>query len=216
MLTFKIKNIFLFSPEIRENLKRTWLFFDYDAWTRDCEFHQNLGRNPDDRLLQLQWNHFSQTELQLWSTCSVKNALSLTFESWSWHKSFLHSPLTFNIPTSSLFLFIFSLLLTFFHPVYSMCVCRGESVWEYRVSFLIFHISMKAFIYRHMWYINSFLFHCLIRFCPIPASLRSELNHIHASAIEHLRQTHHQESAAAKMELEKTLENNRTQVGHAK
>lgn len=47
--------------------------------------------------------------------------------------------------------------------------------------------------------------------CP-PASLRSELNHIHASAIEHLRQTHHQESAAAKLELEKTLESNRTQV----
>uniref|UniRef100_A0A8C4EBG0 Family with sequence similarity 184 member Ab n=1 Tax=Dicentrarchus labrax TaxID=13489 RepID=A0A8C4EBG0_DICLA len=43
------------------------------------------------------------------------------------------------------------------------------------------------------------------------ASLRSELNHIHASAIEHLRQTHQQESAAAKKELEKTLENNRTQ-----
>uniref|UniRef100_A0A665V2A5 Family with sequence similarity 184 member A n=1 Tax=Echeneis naucrates TaxID=173247 RepID=A0A665V2A5_ECHNA len=43
------------------------------------------------------------------------------------------------------------------------------------------------------------------------ASLRSELNHIHASAIEHLRQTHQQESAAAKAELEKTLENNRIQ-----
>ncbi|XP_074470826.1 protein FAM184A isoform X3 [Sebastes fasciatus] len=43
------------------------------------------------------------------------------------------------------------------------------------------------------------------------ASLRSELNHIHASAIEHLRQTHQQESAAAKLELEKTLENNRIQ-----
>ncbi|MEQ2278011.1 hypothetical protein XENORESO_011064, partial [Xenotaenia resolanae] len=43
-------------------------------------------------------------------------------------------------------------------------------------------------------------------------SLRSELNHIHASAIEHLRQTHHQESAAAKTELEKALEDNRTQV----
>lgn len=48
---------------------------------------------------------------------------------------------------------------------------------------------------------------------PVPASLRSELNHIHASAIEHLRQTHQQESAAAKMELEKALENNQTQVG---
>uniref|UniRef100_A0A4W6EVI9 Family with sequence similarity 184 member A n=1 Tax=Lates calcarifer TaxID=8187 RepID=A0A4W6EVI9_LATCA len=43
------------------------------------------------------------------------------------------------------------------------------------------------------------------------ASLRSELNHIHASAIEHLRQTHQQESAVAKAELEKTLENNRIQ-----
>ncbi|KAK1875231.1 Protein FAM184A, partial [Dissostichus eleginoides] len=43
------------------------------------------------------------------------------------------------------------------------------------------------------------------------ASLRSELNHIHASAIEHLRQTHQQEAAVAKLSLEKTLENNRTQ-----
>ncbi|XP_075893850.1 protein FAM184A isoform X2 [Nelusetta ayraudi] len=43
------------------------------------------------------------------------------------------------------------------------------------------------------------------------ASLRSELNHIHASAIEHLRQTHQQESAVAKVELEKTLENSRMQ-----
>uniref|UniRef100_A0A8D3DF67 Family with sequence similarity 184 member A n=1 Tax=Scophthalmus maximus TaxID=52904 RepID=A0A8D3DF67_SCOMX len=43
------------------------------------------------------------------------------------------------------------------------------------------------------------------------ASLRSELNHIHASAIEHLRQTHQQESAVAKVELEKTLEHNRIQ-----
>lgn len=50
--------------------------------------------------------------------------------------------------------------------------------------------------------------------CPFSASLRSELNHIHASAIEHLRQTHQQELQAAKVELEKTLENNRTQVGH--
>uniref|UniRef100_A0A8C5G287 Protein FAM184A/B N-terminal domain-containing protein n=1 Tax=Gouania willdenowi TaxID=441366 RepID=A0A8C5G287_GOUWI len=43
------------------------------------------------------------------------------------------------------------------------------------------------------------------------ASLRSELNHIHAAAIEHMRQTHQQESAATKAELEKTLENNRLQ-----
>ncbi|XP_071019018.1 protein FAM184A-like isoform X1 [Oncorhynchus clarkii lewisi] len=43
------------------------------------------------------------------------------------------------------------------------------------------------------------------------ASLRSELNHLHASAIEHLRQTHQQETAAAKLELENALENSRTQ-----
>lgn len=43
------------------------------------------------------------------------------------------------------------------------------------------------------------------------ASLRSELNHIHASAIEHMRQTHQQETSAAKMDLEKVLENNRIQ-----
>lgn len=74
-----------------------------------------------------------------------------------------------------------------------------------------------------MW-LQSFVIICdafLILFPPVapfiwvpsPASLRSELNHIHASAIEHLRQTHHQESAAAKMELEKTLDSSRTQVG---
>ncbi|CAB1342792.1 unnamed protein product [Coregonus sp. 'balchen'] len=43
------------------------------------------------------------------------------------------------------------------------------------------------------------------------ASLRSELNHLHASAIEHLRQTHQQETAAASLELENALENSRIQ-----
>ncbi|XP_030644009.1 protein FAM184A [Chanos chanos] len=38
------------------------------------------------------------------------------------------------------------------------------------------------------------------------ASLRSELNHIHATAVEHMRQVHLQENTAAKRELEKTLE----------
>ncbi|AWP20363.1 putative protein FAM184A-like [Scophthalmus maximus] len=51
---------------------------------------------------------------------------------------------------------------------------------------------------------------CSLRACRL-TSLRSELNHIHASAIEHLRQTHQQESAVAKVELEKTLEHNRIQ-----
>ncbi|XP_076873999.1 protein FAM184A isoform X2 [Brachyhypopomus gauderio] len=43
------------------------------------------------------------------------------------------------------------------------------------------------------------------------ASLRSELNHLHASAIEHLRQTHQQEAAAASRELEDALEQSRIQ-----
>ncbi|XP_072545103.1 protein FAM184A isoform X2 [Salminus brasiliensis] len=38
------------------------------------------------------------------------------------------------------------------------------------------------------------------------ASLRSELNHLHATAIEHLRQVHLQENTAAKRELDNTLD----------
>lgn len=62
-------------------------------------------------------------------------------------------------------------------------------------------------------YLIKYVLFFLLHFSP-SASLRSELNHIHASAIEHLRQNHQQESAVAKVELEKTLENNRIQVGH--
>ncbi|KAI1895712.1 hypothetical protein AGOR_G00109070 [Albula goreensis] len=43
------------------------------------------------------------------------------------------------------------------------------------------------------------------------ASLRSELNHLHASAIEHLRQSHQQETAAAKLDLENVLEQSQKQ-----
>ncbi|XP_035277398.1 protein FAM184A-like isoform X2 [Anguilla anguilla] len=43
------------------------------------------------------------------------------------------------------------------------------------------------------------------------ASLRSELNHVHASAIEHLRQTQQQETAAAKLELNHILEQTQKQ-----
>nr|XP_057920297.1 protein FAM184A isoform X2 [Doryrhamphus excisus]XP_057920313.1 protein FAM184A isoform X2 [Doryrhamphus excisus] len=43
------------------------------------------------------------------------------------------------------------------------------------------------------------------------ASLRSELNHIHASAIEHLRQNHQQEVAAAKVDLDKMVEKSQLQ-----
>ncbi|KAK2843074.1 hypothetical protein Q7C36_011289 [Tachysurus vachellii] len=42
------------------------------------------------------------------------------------------------------------------------------------------------------------------------ASLRSELNHLHATAIEHLRQRHLQENTVAKRELDKTVECCRT------
>nr|XP_045014980.1 protein FAM184A isoform X3 [Jaculus jaculus] len=43
------------------------------------------------------------------------------------------------------------------------------------------------------------------------ASLRSELNHQHAAAIELLRHNHHQELAAAKMELERSIDISRRQ-----
>nr|XP_036849377.1 protein FAM184A isoform X7 [Manis javanica] len=43
------------------------------------------------------------------------------------------------------------------------------------------------------------------------ASLRSELNHQHAAAIDLLRHSHHQELAAAKMELERSIDINRRQ-----
>lgn len=46
----------------------------------------------------------------------------------------------------------------------------------------------------------------------IPASLRSELNHQHAAAIDLLRHSHHQELAAAKMELERSIDISRRQV----
>ena len=47
--------------------------------------------------------------------------------------------------------------------------------------------------------------------CPA-ASLRSELNHLHATAIEHLRQVHQQEHKAAKVELDNTLEQSKNIV----
>ncbi|KAK7893191.1 hypothetical protein WMY93_022343 [Mugilogobius chulae] len=43
------------------------------------------------------------------------------------------------------------------------------------------------------------------------ASLRAELNHIHATAIEHLKQIHLKENTAAKRELEKAIEHSRQQ-----
>ncbi|ELW48798.1 Protein FAM184A [Tupaia chinensis] len=43
------------------------------------------------------------------------------------------------------------------------------------------------------------------------ASLRSELNHQHAAAIDLLRHSHHQEMAAAKMELERSIDISRRQ-----
>lgn len=126
-------------------------------------------------------------------------------------------PLLSHLPPADVLIILvyFSILLTFFHPVCSICACGGARVCVsielpfWYLSFLWKHSSaIKPDILTLFSSAASFVF------CPLPASLRSELNHIHASAIEHLRQTHHQESAAAKMELEKTLENSRTQVGH--
>ncbi|XP_055021912.1 protein FAM184A-like [Boleophthalmus pectinirostris] len=43
------------------------------------------------------------------------------------------------------------------------------------------------------------------------ASLRAELNHIHATAIEHLKQIHLKENSSAKRDLEKAIEHSRQQ-----
>lgn len=62
---------------------------------------------------------------------------------------------------------------------------------------------------------NSPVFHSLclsLSLVLLSASLRSELNHLHASAIEHMRQTHQQETAAAKQEVENALEQSRAKV----
>lgn len=44
------------------------------------------------------------------------------------------------------------------------------------------------------------------------ASLRAELNHLHAASIEHLKQLHHKDSHSVKRELEKAMEHSRQQV----
>lgn len=46
----------------------------------------------------------------------------------------------------------------------------------------------------------------------LAASLRAELNHLHATAIEHLKQIHLKENSAAKRELEKAIEQSHQQV----
>lgn len=44
------------------------------------------------------------------------------------------------------------------------------------------------------------------------ASLRAELNHLHAAAIEHLKQIHIKDNTAVKRELEKAMEHSHQQV----
>lgn len=46
----------------------------------------------------------------------------------------------------------------------------------------------------------------------VTASLRAELNHLHASSIEHLKQIHLKENSAAKRELESAMEHSHKQV----
>lgn len=49
----------------------------------------------------------------------------------------------------------------------------------------------------------------------ITASLRAELNHLHASSIEHLKQIHLKENSAVKRELESAMEHSHKQVTKA-
>ena len=58
--------------------------------------------------------------------------------------------------------------------------------------------------------------HCVPQ-CPplclrLAASLRAELNHLHATAIEHIKQIHLKENSVAKRELEKAMEHSHQQV----
>lgn len=46
----------------------------------------------------------------------------------------------------------------------------------------------------------------------LTASLRAELNHLHATSIEHLKQIHLKENTAAKRELENAMEHSHKQV----
>lgn len=46
----------------------------------------------------------------------------------------------------------------------------------------------------------------------LTASLRAELNHLHATSIEHLKQIHLKENTAAKRDLENAMEHSHKQV----
>ncbi len=46
----------------------------------------------------------------------------------------------------------------------------------------------------------------------LAASLRAELNHLHATSIEHLKQIHLKEYASAKREVENAMEHSHQQV----
>lgn len=49
-------------------------------------------------------------------------------------------------------------------------------------------------------------------FLSLAASLRAELNHLHATAIEHLKQIHIKDNTAVKRELENAMEHSHQQV----
>lgn len=53
-----------------------------------------------------------------------------------------------------------------------------------------------------------------VAWLSVTASLRAELNHLHASSIEHLKQIHLKENSAAKRELESAMEHSHKQVTH--
>lgn len=89
--------------------------------------------------------------------------------------------------------------------------------------------SLHSTYYSHIthWNFEIFFFRnvkgnlSLIRFVcfsPPPttttASLRAELNHLHATSIEHLKQIHLKENNAAKRELESAMEHSHKQVGN--
>lgn len=80
-------------------------------------------------------------------------------------------------------------------------VTKNENIFNFFALLSFFYIN----------YIKNDPSHYLR--CLFPAaSLRAELNHLHATAIEHLKQIHLKEHAATKRELEKAMEHSQKQV----
>lgn len=76
----------------------------------------------------------------------------------------------------------------------------------------ILHTGPARFFFRNVD--GNLSLTCTFFFSP-SASLRAELNHLHATSIEHLKQIHLKENNVAKRELESAMEHSHKQVGES-